>query len=154
MQERYSDRIMGSVQVDPNSFTPLYVQVADALRTQIEDGTLRPGDKLKNEDALADEFGTGKATVRQALRQLRTEGLIDTENRRGSIVRIPPELTVVRLERPARITTRMPTAKERAAMELPEGEPILVITYTDGRTEVLARSAIDAGPRGEGQSPE
>ncbi|GAA2374257.1 GntR family transcriptional regulator [Nonomuraea africana] len=134
------------MQVDPNSFTPLYRQVADLLRAQIEEGELRPGDKLKNEDALAEEFGTGKATVRQALRLLRAEGLIDTENRRGSTVRKPPELTVVSLEKPARITARMPTAKERTALSVPEGEPVLVITYADGRTEVLARSAIDAGP--------
>lgn len=134
------------MQVDPNSFTPLYRQVADLLRAQIEEGELRPGDKLKNEDALAEEFGTGKATVRQALRLLRTEGLIDTENRRGSVVRHPPELTVVSLEGPARITARMPTAKERMALSLPEGEPVLVVTYADGRTEVLARSEIEAGP--------
>ncbi|MFI6604049.1 GntR family transcriptional regulator [Nonomuraea sp. NPDC050536] len=134
------------MQVDPNSFTPLYRQVADLLRAQIEEGTLRPGDKLKNEDALAEEFGTGKATVRQALRLLRTEGLIDTENRRGSTVRQPPELTVVSLEKPARITARMPTAKERMTLNLPEGEPVLVVTYADGRAEVLARSAIVAGP--------
>ncbi|GAA3472865.1 GntR family transcriptional regulator [Nonomuraea roseola] len=132
--------------VDPNSFTPLYVQVADALRAQIEDGELRPGDKLKNEDALADEFGTGKATIRQALRQLRAEGLIDTENRRGSTVRTPPELTLVSLKNPAKIRARMPTAKERVELGLTEGEPVLVVTYADGRTEVLARSEIDAGP--------
>ncbi|TDC02865.1 GntR family transcriptional regulator [Nonomuraea longispora] len=132
--------------VDPNSFTPLYVQVADALRAQIEDGALRPGTKLKNEDALADEFGTGKATIRQALRLLRTEGLIDTENRRGSTVRTPPALALVSLEKPARIRARMPTAKERAVLGLPEGEPVLVVTYADGHVEILARSEIDAGP--------
>ncbi|WP_214319546.1 GntR family transcriptional regulator [Nonomuraea sediminis] len=134
------------MQIDPNSFTPLYVQVADVLRAQIEEGELRPGDKLRNEDALAHEFGTGKATIRQALRLLRSEGLIDTENRRGSTVRTPPELTVVNLEKPARIKARMPTLKERTALGLPEGEPVLVVTYTDGRTEVLARSEIEAGP--------
>ncbi|MEV6035481.1 GntR family transcriptional regulator [Nonomuraea sp. NPDC052116] len=137
---------MRTVQVDPNSFTPLYRQVADLLRAQIEGGALQPGDKLKNEDALAEEFGTGKATVRQALRLLRAEGLIDTENRRGSTIRTPPELTVVSLEKPARITARMPTVAERTTLGLPEGEPVLVVTYADGRTVVLARSAIDAGP--------
>lgn len=142
---------MGTVQVDPNSFTPLYRQVADLLRAQIEEGELRPGAKLKNEDALAEEFGTGKATVRQALRLLRTEGLIDTENRRGSTVREPPELTVVSLEEPARIAARMPTAKERTTLSLPEGEPVLVVTYADGRTDVLARSQIDAGPASSNQ---
>jgi DNA-binding GntR family transcriptional regulator len=134
------------VKVDPNSWTPLYRQVADLLRAQINEGVLRPGDKLKNEDALADEFGTGKATIRQALRLLRTEGLIDTENRRGSTVRKPPELAVVSLEEPARITARMPTAAERSTLGLPEGEPVLVVTYADGRTRVLGRSEIVAGP--------
>lgn len=132
--------------VNPKSFTPLYVQVADALRAQIEDGELHPGTKLKNEDALADEFGTGKATIRQALRLLRTEGLIDTENRRGSTVRTQPALTLVGLEKPARIRARMPTANERIELGLPEGEPVLVVTYADGHAEILARSEIDAGP--------
>ncbi|MCG5213235.1 GntR family transcriptional regulator [Streptosporangium sp. KLBMP 9127] len=98
------------MQVDPQSFTPLYRQVADFLRAQIEEGRLGPGEKLKNEDLLAEEYGTGKATIRQALRLLRTEGLIDTENRRGSWVRPRPELTVVSLRGRAQITTRMPTA--------------------------------------------
>lgn len=40
----------------------------------------------------------------------------------------------------------MPTAKERTALSLPEGEPVPVVTYADGHTEVLARSEIEAGP--------
>jgi DNA-binding GntR family transcriptional regulator len=132
--------------VDPNSFTPLYRQVADALRAQVDAGELRQGDKLPAEDDLAEEFGTGKATIRQALQLLRTEGLFTTKNRYGTFVREQVELAVVNLDRAARITARMPTADERAKFGLPEGEPVQVVTYEDGRVEVLARTAIDAGP--------
>jgi DNA-binding FadR family transcriptional regulator len=56
-------------------------QVKEALIQDILDGTLKPGDRLIAEDQIAQEFKVSKVTVREALRSLESEGLI--EKRRG-----------------------------------------------------------------------
>ncbi|MGW1912887.1 winged helix-turn-helix domain-containing protein [Streptomyces sp. NPDC002076] len=50
--------------------------VADALRSRIRDGRLRPGDRLPTQAELAGEFGVERGAVRQALRLLQVDGLL------------------------------------------------------------------------------
>lgn len=66
---------------------PPYVQVAEYLRRQIESGQLGPGDKLPSSRELQEKFGIASATVQNALRALKTEGLIYSVSGRGSFVR-------------------------------------------------------------------
>lgn len=51
--------------------------VADALRARVASGELRPGDKLPSEAALLQEFGVSRSTLREALRVVESEGLIN-----------------------------------------------------------------------------
>ncbi|MGD8562662.1 MAG: FCD domain-containing protein [Desulfarculaceae bacterium] len=51
------------------------------LRLAIFKGELKPGDKLPTEERIASDFKVSKVTVREALRQMEAEGLI--EKRRG-----------------------------------------------------------------------
>lgn len=60
-------------------------QVADALRLAILDGRLPPGTPLR-ETALADQLGVSRGTVREALRLLAPEGLVDHRAHRGAVV--------------------------------------------------------------------
>lgn len=55
---------------------PVYKQIADQLREAILSGALQPGDSLPAERALADSFGAGRASVREAIRALQSEGLV------------------------------------------------------------------------------
>lgn len=64
---------------------PLRDQVRDQLRDQIIKGSLAPGKRLI-EQTLADEFGVSRIPVREAIRMLETEGLVETVPRRGVIV--------------------------------------------------------------------
>jgi hypothetical protein len=50
--------------------------VADALRTRITSGALRPGQRLPTQARLADEFGVERGAVREALRILQSERLL------------------------------------------------------------------------------
>src|ERR1700739_1666347 len=55
---------------------PLYSQIRETLRAEIERDTLKPGAQLPPESALMAQFGVSRITVRQALAQLQTDGLV------------------------------------------------------------------------------
>ncbi len=57
---------------------PAYQQVADQLRTLIIEGELASGDRLPPESELGSSFGVSRSTVREALRVLASQGLIET----------------------------------------------------------------------------
>ena len=62
-------------------------QVLQELRDAIIDGRIAQGDALR-EVPLASAFGTGRSAVREAIRQLVQEGLVDYELHRGAFVRV------------------------------------------------------------------
>jgi GntR family transcriptional repressor for pyruvate dehydrogenase complex len=55
---------------------PLYLQVAEQIRQAIIAGEYAPGDELPTERELGEMFGVSRASVREALRSLRAEGLV------------------------------------------------------------------------------
>jgi GntR family transcriptional regulator len=72
--------------LDDQTSRPLYRQVADDLRGQIQRQELTPGGQLPTEAKLMDEYGVSRNTIRLALGLLRTEGLVITGQGRGSFV--------------------------------------------------------------------
>ncbi|MFM8394018.1 MAG: GntR family transcriptional regulator, partial [Acidobacteriota bacterium] len=76
------------LRLNKHSFTPLYYQIEQALRRQIEDGELAPGEAI-SERELSEQLGVSRMTTRQALNTLRDEGLIYTERGRGTFVAEP-----------------------------------------------------------------
>ncbi|MER6991248.1 GntR family transcriptional regulator [Saccharopolyspora hirsuta] len=78
-------------------------QVADVLRAAIVDGTLQPGDKLTERD-LAEELGTSRAPIREALRQLEQEGLVVSYPYRGTEVLGISQEEVTEILVPIRLT--------------------------------------------------
>lgn len=69
---------------------PIHVVVADALRERIRSGELAVGAPLPSESELGLQFGASRGPVRQALAQLRNEGLIETSQGRVPTVLRPP----------------------------------------------------------------
>lgn len=70
---------------------PVYRQIADVLRAEIEGG-LQPGDKIASERKLADRFDVSVLTVRQAIALLRSEGLLESQQGKGVFVRSRPPI--------------------------------------------------------------
>jgi DNA-binding GntR family transcriptional regulator len=66
---------------------PLHVQVAERLRILIDSGELAPGTRL-NEIELCNTMGVSRTPLREAIRSLATEGLIELQPNRGAIVSI------------------------------------------------------------------
>jgi GntR family transcriptional regulator, transcriptional repressor for pyruvate dehydrogenase complex len=67
---------------EPIRAEPAYRKVATALLDRITARTLNPGERLPPEMELARQFGVHRGTVREALRELETNGVLKRE--RGS----------------------------------------------------------------------
>jgi GntR family transcriptional regulator, transcriptional repressor for pyruvate dehydrogenase complex len=65
-----------SVEFDQIHIEPAYRKVAAAIGARILDRSLRDGDRLPPEIELARQFGVNRSTVREALRELETSGLV------------------------------------------------------------------------------
>jgi DNA-binding GntR family transcriptional regulator len=73
--------------VDPDSATPLYVQVATLLRTRIESGELTS--RLPSLRTITQEYGVSHITAEKAVQLLREDGLVVTVIGRGTFVAKP-----------------------------------------------------------------
>jgi len=65
-----------TLQLDPNSRQPLYLQVRDILRRLILDRSLPPGAKLPSTRALAKSLAISRNTAVNAYEALSAEGLV------------------------------------------------------------------------------
>ncbi len=70
---------------------PLYASLAQALLRDISQKRYPVGGLLPTEDALASRHGVSRHTVRQALRELKDEGVISSHRGVGTRVRAPSE---------------------------------------------------------------
>lgn len=108
-----------------------YQAAADRLRRAILDSELRPGEALPSERELSLQLGVGRSTVREALRQLHAEGLVESP-RRTAPMRISdpgerlPDLVrqVARIRRlPLRALLDARRAVEARGLELAASSP-------------------------------
>lgn len=125
------------MKIDPNSYTPVYVQLADIIRTRIARGQYAPGQILPSEQQLVQEFPVARVTVRKALAELKSEGLVVTRARQGSYVREEADREAVVVEEAADVIARMPTPAERRELGIPAGVPVLVVERDGQAPEVL-----------------
>lgn len=75
---------------------PLAAQAAAAIRRAIVDGLWRIGSQLPSEPRLAAELGVSRATLREALRLLVSDGLLDRRHGVGTFVARLPAPTIER----------------------------------------------------------
>lgn len=68
---------------------PLYYQLMQHLRRQIEEEKYKPGDPFPSEHELCREFGVSRPTVRHALNELAREGLLHRLKGKGTFVSEP-----------------------------------------------------------------
>ena len=75
----------------------IYVRIADTLRESILSGQLPPGHRLPSEAELGRQFGASRTSIREALRVLVSQRLIDTSRGAtgGSTVRQLDHLEVI-----------------------------------------------------------
>jgi GntR family transcriptional regulator len=65
---------------------PMYQQIAEKLRAQIESGELAPGAQLPTELELGDRYESSRNTIRDAIKRLTSQGLVETRPGQGTFV--------------------------------------------------------------------
>ncbi len=61
---------------EPLDDHPAYRRIANVIEQRIVERSLRTGDPLPSESDLARQFGVNRSTVREAIRELETQGLL------------------------------------------------------------------------------
>lgn len=126
--------------------TTKYQRIADALRREILDGTLAPGDPMPTIEQLKARFGASDRTIVEAEKLLLGEGLIISRPGTRSYVRRRPEII------------RMVRSWHR---DVPSGSPWRAVMAAEGRVgdweshsepttappDVAARLGIEPGDR-------
>lgn len=144
----------------PRVETSLYEQTAGKLATLIEQGTLRPGERLPSVRRLKHQHGVSVSTVLEAYRLLEDKGLIEARPQSGFYVRhrfreLPPEpaktspacaaccVTVDEL-----VTEFLRTATDPSIVSLSAGAPNPEILPLDKLSRTMASVARSAGASG------
>lgn len=73
------------------SSVPRYVQLAGLFRRRIETGQWAVGEQIPVIDDLVSECGVARATIRQALGVLESDGLIERHRAKGTFVKRTPQ---------------------------------------------------------------
>lgn len=81
--------MQNAIELDKASFVPLYYQLADLLREHILDNALKAGEAMPSEYDLMRQYQISRGTVREAMRILNHEGLIERRKGVGTFVNAP-----------------------------------------------------------------
>jgi DNA-binding transcriptional MocR family regulator len=130
--------VIPPIALDPRDRRPLYVQIADALVTAIEHGSLAPGERLPAMRSLAGQLGCALITVSQAYDMLAARGRVVARVGRGTFVaeravsaadapfarKWEPDLgRLARAERMEGVLDRLARADAPGAISLATGHP-------------------------------
>ena len=91
---------MMKFELDFRSGIPIYIQVEEHIRQSVLRGELKPGDQLPTVRSLALELRVNFNTIARAYRQLDEDGIISTQQGRGTyILALPPPEVAEELRR-------------------------------------------------------
>jgi len=144
---------------------PLAVRVADQLRQAITEGTLRRGEQLPSEEQLSALYQVGRTTVREALKELESEGAVQVRRGRGRFVSTAPPLhqPITRLEsvtemlagqghavanRVLSVRARPPSAEERDQLGLAGDASVVELERLRLAQDVPLIYSVDVLPAG------
>ncbi len=142
----------------------IWQTIRDALKADLTEGALQPGDQLPTEAELSTRFGVNRHTVRRAIADLAEAGLVRSRRGAGVFVAMRPvEYPLgsrVRFHQNLALAGRLPGRRldfvreqnasrtEAEALGLPVGAPVFVaegISTADDQPIAAFRSAFPVG---------
>ncbi|MGE5400825.1 MAG: GntR family transcriptional regulator [Ignavibacteriales bacterium] len=72
--------------INRSSIVPLYYQLKEILKEQIELGEFKPRERVPSENELSDKYNVSRNTAKQAIASLVTDGILYREQGRGTFV--------------------------------------------------------------------
>jgi GntR family transcriptional regulator len=72
-----------------DSYIPYYIQLMAILREKVQHGIWVPGDQIPGEQELCGLYRISRTVVRQALRELELEGVINRRKGKGTFISMP-----------------------------------------------------------------
>jgi GntR family transcriptional regulator, transcriptional repressor for pyruvate dehydrogenase complex len=67
----------------------IFEQAAEQIQGLINEGVIKPGEKLPPEHKLSQQLNVSRSSIREALRMLETEGLVEIKRGLGAFVSMP-----------------------------------------------------------------
>jgi DNA-binding FadR family transcriptional regulator len=95
---------MPKIAIEPRKHRNLAQLVVSQLNEHIQQGELKPGDKLPTETEIMVEQGVSRSVVREAISRMQAAGLIETRHGIGSFVLPPPPAAIMGID-PGTVTT-------------------------------------------------
>ncbi|MFC5908090.1 GntR family transcriptional regulator [Streptacidiphilus monticola] len=130
------------------SAAPRYLQIADELAQQIQNGILAPGAQVPSEAELMDRYKVAPGTVRKAVAELRASGLVETHHGRGSFVKSRPPVSRKSSDRFRRSHRKAGKAAYIAEAEQAGAVPLVRVLYVgpvDAPDDVAERLGVQSG---------
>lgn len=125
---------------------PMYRQIAEDLREQIESGALQPGQQLRTELELREHYRASRNTVRDAIKWLTTLGLVETKPGQGTFVvkKIHPYVTTLTTADPKAVGEKVEMYGEVDSYEFDIEGPVRVPEMTDPQVEIQKATGVIA----------
>ncbi|MET7641594.1 GntR family transcriptional regulator [Streptomyces sp. NPDC005438] len=134
--------------LEPNRKLPLWYQVSQSLRASVLGRPDGAPLRLPTEDQLAEHYGVSVLTMRQALKELESEGLITRHRRRGTF--IEPSATrprAVRLLGSVDAIVAQQSGEDTELLEYgPTPVPAELATHFPGLTEAVGYRRLRSDP--------
>jgi len=80
-----------AMKLDRHSSVPLYAQLRELIVERIQEGVYRQGSRIPSEMTLCEELDLSRPTVRQAIADLVSDGILEIQKGRGTFVAVEPE---------------------------------------------------------------
>jgi GntR family transcriptional regulator len=127
------------IKLDRSLDLPIFRQISDALRGQIELGSLRQGDVMPSENELTVSLKVSRMTVRAAIDDLSKQGMVVRQRGRGTVVMRRPVM------RTANVIGFMSFTEEMRARGLTASSKVLDFTDKMADSPIAAQLGMPAG---------
>ncbi|HZK29494.1 MAG TPA: GntR family transcriptional regulator [Clostridia bacterium] len=79
------------MKLDRHSSVPLYAQLRELIVERIQEGVYQQGDRIPSEMTFCEELDLSRPTVRQAIAELVSDGILEIQKGRGTYVAVEPD---------------------------------------------------------------